>query len=352
MTMRPFRLRSDLTRATIGDFALPLGVEPGVLPAPTQGYTLKFSQAADDGPDTYSFDVVVSHEKLASLLLDAFEALLPDEVFAIVEVGSRDAYRSTDVFISAEPIPKPEFIDSWKSYEHVLLEEGTIGAGANSDDPYVEVFIDHFKGLFIQVPVDLRDPTEALLQRAGLKEVGETWPTSVQDLPMDVTMVRPVVVAEEGQHDIMDELLFELRQVWSLDLNIDVERNIDDSGRNLGLTLWYAEAILEHSEDSNLITHATIWATAGSLAELAKLIEQAIARCGPWRFIDFYTVDRVAHDERPEELVNLPPRRKRAEIHLLQVDPPAPPDAPEPRERGSEQSSEAPPPESLEGDAS
>jgi hypothetical protein len=343
MTMRQFRLRSDLARGKIGDFALPLGVEPGVLPAPTQGYTLKFNQASDEGPDTYSFDIVISHEKLAPLISDAFEALLPDEVFAIVEVGSRDAYRSTDVFISAEPIPRNEFIDSWRAYEPVLLEDGTIGAGANSEEPYVEVFIDHFKGVFIQVPVDLRDRVEELLRRAGLKEVNETWPETVQDVPMDVTMVRPVIAAGEGEHDIMDELLFELRQMWTLDLNIDVERNVDDSGRNLGLTLWYAEALLEHSDDQNLMTHATIWATAGSLSQLAKLLEQAISRCGPWRFVDFYTVDRVAHDERPDELVDLPPRRKRAEIHLLQVDPPPPPD------RKAERLPEVPPPQ---GDAS
>ena len=344
MNMRPFNLRSDLTRGRIGDFALPLGVEPGILPAPTQGYTLKFNQADDDGPDTYSFDVVVSHERLAPLLSEAFEALLPDEVFAIVEVGSRDAYRSTDVFISVEPIPVAEFIDSWRAYEPVLLEDGTIGAGANSEEPYVEVFIDHFKGMFIQVPVEMRDRVEDLLHQAGLEEVNETWPETVQDVPIDVTMVRPVIAGSDGERDTMDELLFELRQMWSLDLNIDVERNLDDSGRNLGLTLWYAEALLEHSDDHNLMTHATIWVTAGSLAQLAKLLEQAIARCGPWRFVDFYTVDRVAHDERPDELVNLPPRRKRAEIHLLQVDPPPPPDR-----QPERLPPEAPP---MDGDAS
>jgi len=326
MTLRPFRLRTDLSRGTIGDFTLPLGVEPNVLPAPTQGYVLTFNQANEEGPDTYSFDIVISHEKLAPLLHDAFETLLPEEVFSIVEIGSRDAYRATDVFLSSEPIPRREFLDSWHEYESILLEDGTIGAGANHEDPYIEVFVDHFKGLFIQVPVDLRDQVEDMLQRAGLMEVTETWPESVQDLPYDVKMVRPVLDMSEGERDVIDELLFELRQVWALDLNIDAERNVDDSGRNLGLTLWYAEAILEHSDDAALMTSATIWATAGSLAQLAKLIEQAISRSGPWRFVDFYTVDRVAHDERPDELVDLPPRRKRAEIHLLQVDPPPPPD--------------------------
>lgn len=326
MTMSPFRLRTDLTRSTIGDFALPLGVMPGVLPKPTEGYTLTFNQADDDGPDTYSFDVVVSHEKLAPLVRDAFEKLLPDEVFGIIEIGSRDAYRATDVYLSSELIPHSEFLDSWRDYEHILLEDGTIGAGANCEEPYVEVFVDHFKGLFIQVPVDARDDVEDMLQEAGLAEVNETWPQTMQELPVDVTMVRPVLEMADGERDLMDELLFELRQVWALDLNVDADRNLDESGRNLGLTLWYAEAILEHTDDAKLMTNATIWSTASSLAQLAKLIEQAIARSGPWRFVDFYTVDRVAHDERPDELVDLPPRRKRAEVHLLQVDPPPPPE--------------------------
>lgn len=329
MSTRPFRLRSDLTRAVIGDFQLPLGVEPGVLPAPTPGYTLTFNQAAEDGPDTYSFDIVVSHEKLAPLLNEAFDVLLPEEVFAIVEIGSRDAYRSTDVYLSGEPLPRNEFLESWKHYESVLLEDSSIGAGANSEEPFVEVFIDHFKGLFIQVPVDMRERVEEILQRAGVREVAETWPKSVMDLPFDMAVIRPVIATMEGEPDLTDELLFELRQMWSLDLNIDIDRNLDEGGKNLGLTLWYAEVMLEHTTDDELMTYATIWATANSLAQLAQLIEQGISRSGPWRFVDFYSVDRIAHDERPEELNDLPPRRERAEIHLLQIDPPTPPDEPE-----------------------
>jgi len=327
MTMKEYRLRPNMTRAKAGDFQLPLGVEPGVLPAPTQGYTVTFNQAADEGPDTYSFDVVISHEKLAPLLHRAFRALLPEDVFAIVEIGSRDAYRSTDVYLSGELLPREEFLESWKHYELVLLEDASIGAGANSEEPFVEVFVDHFKGLFIQVPVELRERVEELLHESGLREVQETWPKSVQELPFDLSVTRPIIEPVPGEPDLMDELLFELRQVWALDLNIDIDRNVDESGRSLGLTLWYAEAILEHNDETNLMTYATVWATAKSLAQLGMMVEQAIARSGPWRFVDFYTVDRIAHDERPDELVDLPPRRERAEIHLLQIDPPVPPDA-------------------------
>jgi hypothetical protein len=203
------------------------------------------------------------------------------------------------------------------------------------------VFVDHFKGLFIQVPVEMRERAEELLQQAGLREVTETWPKSVQELPYDLSVIRPVIEHVDGEPDLMDELLFELRQVWALDLNIDIDRNVDDAGRNLGLTLWYAEVLLENKQEPDLLTYATIWATARSMAQLATMIEQAIARSGPWRFVEFFSVDRIAHDERPDELVDLPPRRTRAEIHLMQVDPPSPPED----GGGAESAPKAPPSE-------
>ena len=93
-SVRDFRLRSDLKRAVIDGFALPLGIDPGSdlsrFKPPVQGYTVTYTPAQDDEPDTYAFHIVVSHERLAPVLHKAFE-LLPDEVFGIIEIGSRDA---------------------------------------------------------------------------------------------------------------------------------------------------------------------------------------------------------------------------------------------------------------------
>src|SRR5262245_26320080 len=140
--MRDFRLRTDLQRVVIDGFALPLGFspEPGDLRAPTQGYTLTYNVAEEDEPDTYSFHVVVSHERLKELLNKAF-ALLPDEVYGIIEIGSRDAYRSTDVYLGEDPpLPRDEFLRLWKQYEPFLLEDGAIAGGANTEEPFMEVF--------------------------------------------------------------------------------------------------------------------------------------------------------------------------------------------------------------------
>ncbi len=69
--MREFRLRTDLKRAVIDGFALPLGFIPGEgaeAAAPTQGYTLEYTPGEADEPDSYSIYAVTSHEQLAPLI--------------------------------------------------------------------------------------------------------------------------------------------------------------------------------------------------------------------------------------------------------------------------------------------
>ncbi len=104
--MRPYRLRPDLERTVIGGFALPLGFLPddaALLAAPTPGYTVAYTPGDDDEPDSSSVYAVTSHERVPALV-DRFLGLLPEEVYGILEIGSRDAYRSVDVFMAPEPI--------------------------------------------------------------------------------------------------------------------------------------------------------------------------------------------------------------------------------------------------------
>ena len=65
----------------------------------------------------------------------------------------------------------------------------------------------------------------------------------------------------------------------------------------------------------------SIWATAGSLTQLETLIEAALELSGEWVLADVYSTDRIAFDERPDELSDLAPRRSEAGIHLVSVDP-------------------------------
>ncbi|MSR28152.1 MAG: hypothetical protein EXS03_01060 [Phycisphaerales bacterium] len=318
--MREFELRGDITRAEIEGYKFPLGIEPVSLPAPKQGFTLEYTPGEDGDPDTYAFHVVVSHDRLKPILEDAFE-LLPEEVVPIVEIGSRDAYRALDVYIGSEPIPTSEFLESWRQFEAILLEDGSIGAGGNAEEPFVEVFLDTWKGLLINVPIGMRREVERLLARHGLREVLETWPQDLERSPEPPSQLREVLVTEDDQSPDLDEILLQLREFWGLELDVDPEVNVDESGRRLGMVLWHAIVLASREGKQSKGAYLTFWATASNLSEMERLVGDYVdARLPEWQVDGFFSVDRVAFDERPDELSDLVPRRSESEIHIASVD--------------------------------
>ena len=313
--MDSFRLLSDLERAVIDGFALPLGISPGEIRAPAQGYTIAYTAGTDDEPDTYSFYVAISHEQVAPILRRAFD-LLPDQVCAIVEISSRDAYRQVDVYLSEDEISAEQFREAWDRWGPILLEDGSIGAGSNSEDPFVEVFLDQWKGLSIIVPLEMREAVDAILGEFGLEEVPQTWPVGEDNPGLDRVQIRPVL--DESKADI-DDVLFQLRHEWQLELNVDPDTNVDEAGRVLGLTLWHAIVGVQNDngKDDPQIADMSVWATAGSLGELEELIEDVLNDDDQWEFAEIFSTDRVAFDERPDELSDLAPRRRSTEVHLV-----------------------------------
>lgn len=320
--MRSFTLRSDLERHRIGGFQLPLGLEPIDLPAPQQGYTVEFVEGDEGSPDTYRFYVVTSFERVSALLDDLFE-LLPDEVFPLVEVGSKDAFRTMDVFSAREPMPFDDFIDDWRQYRQVILEDGSIGAGAQADEPYMEVFVDSWKGIEVQAPPEMRDDVERVLGRHGLEEVEHTWPPDVDERPEPPLNVREILVLDDEECPDIDEVLFQLREAWGMELDVDPEENVDDAGRRLGRTLWHVVAVVDSAdEDHPRAGYVLAWATAASLGEVQRMVESRIELQDEWRFHgQWYAADRVAYDERPESLGSLAPRRAHSEIHEFRIEP-------------------------------
>jgi hypothetical protein len=318
--MEPFRLRNDLERAVIDGFALPLGIAPGPIKVPTPGYTVGFASGQDDEPDTYSFYVAVSHERVAPIMRRAME-LLPESVYGIVEISSRDAYRPVDVFIGQEEIPLRRFQSAWRQCEQVLLEDASIAAGANAEQPFVELFLDQWKGLSIIVPLSMREDVESILDEFALQEVPETWPVGEDNPALEESQIRPVLVpAENGGPDI-DDILMVLRRDWRLELNVDPDTNVDGAGRNLGLTLWHAVVGVRSGPiNAGSTADLSIWATAGSLGELEVLVNEVLTVDQTWHDAEVFSTDRVAYDERPDELADLSPRRSQAEVHLISVD--------------------------------
>ncbi|MFM1831267.1 MAG: hypothetical protein RLZZ558_1607 [Planctomycetota bacterium] len=318
--MRDYKLRTDLKRAVIGSFALPLGIEPVDLPAPTQGYTLTWHDGEDGEPDGWSFHVVASHDRMAGLVREAF-GLLPDEVTPIVEVGSRDAYRSQDVYLGHQPLPFETFLETWESFEPVILEDASIGVGANAEEPFVEVFLDSWKGLLIHVPEDMKSQVERMLRRHSLREVEQTWPEDLEEQGVP-SQVREVLQIEDGESPDLDEVLLQMRERWDLELDVDPNGNVDEAGRELGLTLWYGIAVCRDADfTSRAGAYVTIWATAGSVADLERLLVKQLEQEGRWVYERFHTLDRVAFDERPDELTDLPLRGRLPAVHLMSEDP-------------------------------
>ncbi len=319
--MRKFRVRSDLRRAVIDGFALPLGLLPGGMEAPTQGYTVEYAPGEDDEPDSYSFHAVVSHERLVDLLDEVF-GLLPDEVNGIVEIGSRDAYRSIDVYMGQNPISLESYQAIWKRYEAFLLEDGSIAAGANSEEPFMEIFLDQWKGLWIHAPLSMRGRVEQVLEKFGLMEVPETWPEEGIEAEEEESRLRlrAVLSLDDEYSPDVDELLLELRHAWNLELNVDPDKNVDDGGRALGRTLWHALIVVESATDPDAGGYASVWATASSLSEMDQLIDRALEDRPEWVFGEIYAIDRVAYDERPDELREISPRREESGLHLVSFD--------------------------------
>jgi hypothetical protein len=190
----------------------------------------------------------------------------------------------------------------------------------------------------------MKEQVEDALRRFRLEEVQETWEEDEEpEAPKDSwdemleekSNVRPVLDTSDEYMPDVDELLLQLRHAWRLELNVDPRSNVDESGRPLGATLWHAVVIVDDaSGNPNVGAYCDVWATAGSLAQMTEVIQEALAANPEWAFGDLYTIDRVAFDERPEELADLKPGDKRARVHIVSFDrwneppqPPAPPEA-------------------------
>jgi hypothetical protein len=204
-----------------------------------------------------------------------------------------------------------------------LLEDVSIGVGANAEDPWVDIFVDSWKGLLISVPVEMRETVESMLAEHGLQEVLATWDEEMPDTHGDEGLVtRDVLEMVDDHSPDMDELLLVMREKWLLELNVDRETNVDEAGRHLGMTLWHAIVLAQSAEgEPDRGAYITVWMTAGSLAQAEELLEDALLDHPEWVFESIYTMDRVAYDDRPASLANIPPTRRRAAVHELDIEP-------------------------------
>lgn len=275
------RIDTSIERIEKGGFACPLGAYP-VNPddfAPLQGYRVEFEPADGDDdegeweewPDRYMYDVVISHERLESLARACF-ALLPGRVYPILDVLGNDAYREVDPYIAYEPVGFERFIDAIRRHRGWFYEDGMVGFGAMSVEPFVYVYIDEHKILTVRAQVDLRERVEKILGAFDLQPVEE--PLGVDSVEHEH---RGVLDAPEDRTDLLtlDEIIDELRDQWRLELNVDPEENVDDDGRQLGVTGWRC-VVRTASADGERDEYKVVMLAAPNLSDAERMAVGAV----------------------------------------------------------------------------
>jgi hypothetical protein len=241
------RCRADpeIERVEIDGFAFPLGAYPvpeerdQIKPRP--GYTVAFEPADGDEegeweewPDRYVYDVLVPAGRVEALCRTLF-ALLPGRVYPILDVLGHDAFREVDPYVSYDLVGQERFLEAVRRYRDFLFEDGLVGFGAMSEEPFLYIFLDEHKIVTVRAEATLQNRVEAVLAAFDL-ELVET----LSGADATTHEHRGVLLAPDDRPELLtaDEIIEQLCDQWRLTLNIDPETNLDDEGQELGVTAW------------------------------------------------------------------------------------------------------------------
>src|SRR5262249_25151279 len=143
-SMARSRVDKSIQRIEVDGVNFPLGVYPVEELKPRTGYTIHFEPAdGDDGeweewPDRYVFDIFVSATRVATLCRMLF-SLLPGRVYPILDVLGQDEFREIDPYVAYELVSQERFLDAVRRYRDFFFEDGLVGFGAMSEEPFVYV---------------------------------------------------------------------------------------------------------------------------------------------------------------------------------------------------------------------
>ncbi|MCH2136938.1 MAG: hypothetical protein MK101_10205 [Phycisphaerales bacterium] len=315
----PYRIRSDLQRVIDRGHAFALGIAGGGARPPAHGWFRIRRAAEGEMPPSMTWTIVTSHEFVRPLVMEFFR-FLPDMVTGIMELGSRDAFRAVDVFLSRKPIDRDRFRGAWDLFESLLLEEPTLAVGVNGDSPFIEVFIDIDKRVIVHAHQDSAPEIESVLRRFGLERRSETE-LMVPDALLDQVQLRPILIERQSLIVDTDHLLMDLRAVWDLELDEDPDRNLDMQGREIGRTLWTGVVYMDQEDVAGRReAHGHFWGVAASRREMEDLVVEFIESEGEWELLDVVGLDRAAFDDRPEQLDALAPSLPRRGVLLWRVE--------------------------------
>ena len=241
------RCRADpeIERVVIDGFAFPLGTYP--VPEerdqvhPRAGYTVSFEPADGDEegeweewPDRYVYDVLMPAGRVEALCRTLF-ALLPGRVYPILDVLGHDAYREVDPYVSYDLVGQERFLEAARRYRDFLFEDGLVGFGAMSEEPFLYIFLDEHKIVTVRAEATLQHRVESVLAAFDLEMVD-----ALSGPDAATHEHRGVLLAPDDRPELLtaEEIIEQLCDQWRLTLNIDPETNLDDQGQELGVTAW------------------------------------------------------------------------------------------------------------------
>jgi hypothetical protein len=226
----------------------------------------------EEWPDRYVWDICIRASRLEALTRQLF-ALLPGRVFPILDVLGTDAYREIDPYVAGELVGVERFTEGIRLFRGFLYEDGLVGFGAMSDEPFVYVFVDEHKVVTVRAEVALKEKIERVLAAFDLQEVDQI---AAADAAMHEH--RSVLEAPDDRPDLLtaDEIVEELRDLWGLYLNVDPDRNHDESGNELGIVGW--RCFVRAMTAGEHLRYAEVLVTAGSLADAQELAVETVER--------------------------------------------------------------------------
>lgn len=270
----------SITRRTVQGFDFPLGVYPVESMTPREGYNSEYEPADGDEegideveawPDRYVFDIVVSAQRLEALWVQIF-AMMPGRVYPILDFIGHDCYREIDPYIAYEPVGQERITNLLQRYRDFFFDDGMVGFGAVSEEPFFYAFVDEHKIMTIRIEPEMRPKIERLLGSFELSAIEE--PAGADSAAHEH---RSVLITPSDRPELLnaDEIVQVARKSWGLVLNVDPESNLDDEGRDLGITPFRCLLRLEADHDPNF-RFAEVVCTAGSLIEAEMLALEAV----------------------------------------------------------------------------
>ena len=262
----------------------------------------------EEWPDRYVYDILVPATRVEALCRSLF-ALLPGRIFPILDVLGQDEFRELDPYVSYDLIGIERFLDAIRRYSGFFYEDGLVGFGAMSDEPFIYILVDEHKIVTVRAETSLREKVEAVLAAFDLEEI-----TELTGADAATHEHRSVLDTPEDRRDLLnaEEIVEELRDEWRLVLNVDPDTNVNDEGAELGMTGWRciirhdwelspeevvaSKAVVAKGGKPTIGRYAEVYLTAESFREAEDLAVRQVKKMLPAALVEKWEEDEDAPD--------------------------------------------------------